>query len=194
MSGTIPFKNKNPKIHDGSYISPFALVSGEVVIEEDVSIWPCAVIRADEGPIILRRSSAVLEHALIEAPEGHPTEIGEKALVSHGAILHGCKVGARSLIGIGAIVLDGALIEEECIIGAGAVLPPSIKVPKRTLMLGIPAKPVREVREKEVQMTLNKLQKIKSKAKEYRNELKKVERTLKIKEMVERSRLQEESL
>jgi len=171
MNGIIPFKNKNPKIHDRSYTSPFALVSGEVVIEKDVSIWPYAVIRADEEPIILRRSSAVLEHALIEAPDGYPTEIGEKALVSHGAILHGCKVGARSLIGIGAIVLDGAVIEGECIIGAGAVLPPSTKVPQRTLMLGIPAKPVREVREREVQMTLNKLQKIKNKAKEYRNEL-----------------------
>jgi len=168
MNGMIPFKNKNPKIHHSSYISPFALVIGEVTIGEDVSVWPYAVVRADEEPIILRRSSAVLEHALIEAPEGHPMEIGEKVLVSHGAILHGCKVGARSLIGIGAVVLDGTLIEEESIIGAGAVLPPSTKVPKRTLMLGIPAKPVRKVSEKEVQTIMDKIEKIKSKSKEYK--------------------------
>jgi len=171
MTGIIPFKGKNPKIHSSSYISPFALVIGEVVIGEDVSVWPYAVIRADEEHITLCRSSAVLEHALIESPKGNPVEIGEKVLVSHGAILHGCKVGAKCLVGIGAVVLDGTLIEEECIIGAGAVLPPSTKVPKRTLMLGIPAKPVRKVFEEEVKIIMDEIERIKSKAKEYKKEV-----------------------
>jgi len=171
MNGIIPFGNKNPKIHDSSYISPFALIMGEVIIREDVSVWPYAVIRADEEPVILHRSSAVLEHALIEAPQGYPTEIGEKVLVSHGAILHGCKVGSRSLIGIGAVVLDGSIIEEECIIGAGAVVPPSTRVPRRTLMLGIPAKPVRKVSKEEIQKIMDEIEKIKSKAKKYKNEV-----------------------
>ncbi|MEM3702949.1 MAG: gamma carbonic anhydrase family protein [Candidatus Bathyarchaeia archaeon] len=171
MARTIPFKGKNPKIHDNSYISPFALIIGDVVIEEDVSVWPYAIIRADEEYVTLGRSSAVLEHVLIESPKGHPVEIGEKVLVSHCAVLHGCKVGSKCLIGIGAIVLDGACLEEECVIGAGAVLPPFTKVPKRTLMLGVPAKPVRKVLDEEIRVIMDDLEKIKEKAKEYKKEV-----------------------
>jgi carbonic anhydrase/acetyltransferase-like protein (isoleucine patch superfamily) len=164
MGGIIPFGNKQPKIHKYSYISQFALLVGAVTVEEGVSVWPYAIVRADEEPITLHMDSAVLEHALVEAPEGHPMEIGEKALVSHGAILHGCTVENRSLIGIGAIVLDGSHIGSECIIGAGSVVPPFTNVPRRTLMLGVPAKLIREVRDDEIETVMKQLEKIKNKA------------------------------
>ena len=167
MGRIIAFGGKKPKIHVSAYIDPTAVIIGDVTIMENVSVWPLSVIRADEEKITIGNDSAILDHVLIEAPKNNPVEIGEKVIVSHCAALHGCKVGDRSLIGVGSIVLDGAIIESECIIGAGAVVPPHTKVPKRALMLGVPAKQVREVSEKEIKMIINEIIKIQRKAKKY---------------------------
>jgi len=102
-------------------------------VEKGASIWPMAVLRASNAQIRIGRGAAVLDLALLEAPEGHPVLVEEEALISHGAIIHGARVQSRALVGIGAIVLDGAVISSGSIIGAGSVIPPGTKIPPNSL-------------------------------------------------------------
>lgn len=168
MENLIAFKGVAPRIHESSYVDPTARVIGDVVIEEGASVWPCSVIRADEEHIVIERFSAVLDHALIEAPKGFPVEVGEYVLVSHGAILHGCKVEEGALIGAGAIVLDGAKVGRGAIVGAGAVDLAGSTVPSKTLMVGVPSKPARTVTVEEAQKVREELNRVINKAAEYR--------------------------
>jgi len=126
-----------------------ARLLGEVEVAEEASVWPLAVLRADSEAIRVKRRAAVLDLALVEAPEGLPVEIGEEAIVSHGAKIHGAVIEPRSLVGIGAIVLDGAVVSRGSIIGAGALVPPRSVIPPDSLVLGVPGKVVRNTTEEE---------------------------------------------
>lgn len=126
-----------------------ARLLGEVEVAEEASVWPLAVLRADSEAIRVGRRAAVLDLALVEAPEGLPVEIGEEAIVSHGAKIHGAVIEPRSLVGIGAIVLDGAVVSRGCIIGAGALVPPRSVIPPDSLVLGVPGRVVRNTTEEE---------------------------------------------
>ncbi len=117
-----------------------------MTIREGANVWNGAVIRGDDDTVVIGARATVLENCVVEAPTGSPVSIGDEAIVSHGAIVHGATVGARALVGIGVIVLDGAEVGEGAIIGSGAVVPPRAVIPPNTLALGIPAKPLREVR------------------------------------------------
>ena len=138
------FKGKTPVIHKSSFIDISARVIGEVVLEEGVSIWPMAVLRADSCGILIARCSAVLDQSLIEAPDDSPVTVGEGSIISHKAVIHGATIGANTLIGIGAIVLDDSTIGEGSIIGSGSVITPRTVVPPNSLVLGSPARIIRE--------------------------------------------------
>ena len=157
-----------PRVPESAYIDPGARVMGAVTLGEEVVVLFGAVIRGDDDTVTIGDRSVVLENTLIEAPKGRPVVIGREVLVSHGAIIHGARIGDGALIGIGAIVLDGAEIGEQAIVAAGAVVTPGKKIPPRTLALGVPAKPVRELTPEEIQRIREELEAVHSKKHLYR--------------------------
>jgi len=155
-----PYGGKKPNIHPDAFVDVSARIIGDVQVDKGASIWPMAVLRADSAEIRIGRCAAVLDLALIEAPEGQPVWVEEEALISHGAIVHGARIGSRSLVGIGAIVLDGALICAGSIVGAGSLVPPGTEIPPNSLVLGIPGKVVRKTTPQERQTILEQLEQL----------------------------------
>ncbi|MBN1389523.1 MAG: gamma carbonic anhydrase family protein [Candidatus Thermoplasmatota archaeon] len=117
---------------------------GKVEISRDCSIWPYAVLRGDEEKIRISERTNLQDGVIIHTDEGFPVSIGKDVTVGHGAILHGCTVGDRCIIGIRSTVLNGAVIGDGCIIAAGAVIIPGTVVPKNSMVVGIPGKVKRE--------------------------------------------------
>lgn len=136
-----------------------AVVTGSVVLGDDVSVWPMAVIRGDVNRISVGARSNIQDGAVLHvsrggehAPDGMPLVLAEEVTVGHGAILHGCTIGRRCLIGMGAIVMDGAVLEDECMVAAGAVVTPGTRIPARTLWRGSPARQARPMDPAELDM------------------------------------------
>ncbi len=167
-NNVIEFEGRRPRIGENVFIDPWARILGDVSIGDNVAVLAFAVIRGDDDTVSIGRGSVILEHALVEAPKGHPVVLGENVLVSHGAIVHGARVGSNSLIGIGARVLDGAVVGEGSIVAAGAVVPPGKEVPPHTIVAGVPAKPVRGVRESDLARVREELEAVHRKALVYK--------------------------
>ncbi len=164
----IDYGDKKPRVDGSVFLAPGSFVLGDVIIKEGSGIWNGAVVRGDDDSVEIGARVTVLENCVVEAPVGSPVKIGDGAIVSHGAIIHGATIGTNVLVGIGAIVLDGATVGEGSIIGAGAVVPPRAVIPPNTLALGIPAKPVREVRDGEVEFVAKERQRLASKVDKYK--------------------------
>lgn len=164
----IPFKGKSPHLEEGVFIDPSSRIIGDVTLGRGSSVWPLAVLRADTEAIVVETNSAILDKALVEAPMGHRVVIEKDVIISHGAILHGATVREGALVGIGAIVLDGAEVGKDCIIASGSVVPPGILIPQGSLAMGIPAKVVRPLSEREMAVTREQLAELKEKSAEYR--------------------------
>lgn len=144
------FKDINPEIHESCFIADSADVIGKVKIDEDASIWFGAVLRGDANSIHIGRGSNIQDNCTVHAnQDGDPTEVGEHVTVGHNVILHGCKVGDYSLIGMGAIILDNAEIGKETIVGAGSLVTQNKKIPSGVLCMGSPAKVIRELTDEE---------------------------------------------
>ena len=142
---------KKPKIAESAFIAPDAAVYGDVRIAEECSIWFHATVRAGEGSVSIGAHTNVQDNCVIHVDKGFDVNIGRNVTIGHGAIVHGCTVGDNSLIGMGAIVLNGAEIGKNCIVGAGALVTQGTVVPDGSLVLGSPAKVVRKVREEEIE-------------------------------------------
>ena len=138
------------KIHPTAYIAPGAVVLGDVTVGEDVGIWYNAVVRGDRGPIVIGRGSNIQDNAMVHLDDPYPVMIGENVTVGHGAIVHGCTVGDNSLIGMGAILMNGAHIGKNCIVAAGALVTQHADIPDGSLVMGSPAKVKRAVTEEEL--------------------------------------------
>ena len=136
---------KRPSVADSAWVAPSADLIAEVVLGEEASIWFGAVIRADNTPIVVGARSNVQEGAMLHSDPGAPLTIGEDCTVGHHAVLHGCTVGNRALIGMGAVVLNNAVIGEGCIVGAGALVTEGKEFPAGHLIVGSPARAVREL-------------------------------------------------
>jgi carbonic anhydrase/acetyltransferase-like protein (isoleucine patch superfamily) len=162
------FDGHSPCIDPQAWVDVSARIIGRVVLEAGVTVWPGAVLRADDEEIRVGRGSAILDLSLLEAPKGHPVVVAPGALVSHQACLHGATVAAGALVGIGAIVLDGAEVGEGALIGAGAVVPPGMRVPAGVLALGTPAKVVRGLTPAERGLVARQLADLAAKAARYR--------------------------
>jgi carbonic anhydrase/acetyltransferase-like protein (isoleucine patch superfamily) len=139
------FEGLIPDVHPSAFIAPTASIVGDVVIEEDASVWYGAVIRGDYSQVIVRRGANVQDGAVIHGPPGEPTEIGEGATVAHNCVVHGAVLGAECLIANGAIVLDGARVGAGSLVAAGAVVPSGMEVPEGVLAAGVPAVVKREI-------------------------------------------------
>ncbi len=134
------FEGREPKISPAAWIAPTATLVGDVTVEEEASIWYGAVVRADFGPIIVRRGANVQDGSILHGGEDPVTEVGEGATVGHLCVVHGAVIGAEALIGNGATVLDGARIGSRALVAAGATVPPGLAVPDGMLAVGVPAR------------------------------------------------------
>lgn len=151
------FKQHCPQVHASAFVDEQAVVIGDVVLGEDVSVWPCAVIRGDVAPIRIGARSNVQDGAVIHAthdglytPGGRGTVVGCDVTIGHGAILHACTIGDEVLVGMHATVLDGAEIGRHALIAAGTLVPPGKKLEGGYLYMGNPARRVRALDEKEI--------------------------------------------
>ncbi len=134
-------KGVSPRLGNSVYLAPNASVIGDVTIGDDSSIWFGAVLRGDVFPIRIGARTNIQDNAVVHVTGGKAaTTIGDDVTVGHLALIHGCTIGNRCLIGMGSIVLDGAIVEDECFIAAGALVPPGMRVARRSLMVGRPAK------------------------------------------------------
>ncbi|MEA3558136.1 MAG: gamma carbonic anhydrase family protein [Candidatus Thermoplasmatota archaeon] len=133
-------KKKEPWIHETCFTSPLSYISGDVRIEKNCSVWPYAVIRGDEDSIRIGSRTNVQDGVIIHVDGGFPINIEEEVSIGHGAILHGCEIGERCIIGIRSTILNGAKIGKGCIVGAGAVITPGSEIPPYSMVLGIPGK------------------------------------------------------
>ena len=133
-----------PKIHESSYIAPTAVIIGDVEISEGVSVWDGAVLRGDVAPIKIGKNTNVQDNVVIHVDYNEPTIIGENVTIGHLATVHGAKIGNNVIVGIHAVVLNRAEIGDGSVIGAGAVVTSGTKIPPRSLVLGIPAKVVKQ--------------------------------------------------
>ena len=141
-----------PTLADGSWTAPSADLIGDVRLARRASVWFGAVIRADNTPIVIGEDSNIQDGAVCHSDPGEPLVIGARVTVGHQAILHGCTVGDDCLIGMGVRILNGAVIEPECIVGAGALITEGKRFPSGSLIVGAPARVVRELTDPERQM------------------------------------------
>ncbi len=151
-----PFLEHAPVLGERVFIDPSAVVLGDVQLGDDSSVWPLVVIRGDMHRIRIGQRSSVqdgsvlhITHAGPYNPDGYPLTIGDDVTIGHKALLHGCTVGNRVLIGMGAIVMDGAVIEDEVVLGAGSLVPPGKTLASGYLYVGSPAKQARPLSDKE---------------------------------------------
>jgi gamma-carbonic anhydrase len=136
---------RRPRVHPDTWIDTSAALIGEVTVEAGASVWPFAVLRGDENRVVVGRDSNVQDGSVLHVTTEHPCLVGAGVTIGHRAVVHGCTVRDHARIGIGAIVLNGALIEEGAQVGAGALVPPGKVVPAGWLVMGVPAKPVRQM-------------------------------------------------
>ena len=129
-----------------------ACVAGNVTLGKGVSVWYNAVIRGDEGPIVVGENTNIQDGAVLHTGIDRLLSIGKGCTVGHNAVVHGCTIGDYVLVGMGSIVMDGARIGDNCIIGAGALVTGKMDAPAGSMLLGSPAKVVRPLREDEIAM------------------------------------------
>ncbi|MFV0278492.1 MAG: gamma carbonic anhydrase family protein [Parahaliea sp.] len=146
------FRGIKPTLGERVFIDPSAVVLGEVSLGDDVSVWPQAVVRGDMHRIQVGARTSIqdgsvlhITHAGPYNPEGWPLEIGEDVTIGHQAILHGCRIGSRVLVGMGAIIMDGAVVEDEVVIAAGALVSPRKHLRSGYLYTGRPAREGRKL-------------------------------------------------
>ncbi len=147
------FQGKTPIVHPSCFLAAGARIIGDVVLEENVSVWFNVVIRGDVERIRIGRNSNIQDNVVIHVTHfKNPTQIGENVTVGHNAVLHGCTILDGALVGIGSAVLDRAVIGEGALVAAGAVVTPHTHIPPGMLAAGVPAKVIRALSDEERQM------------------------------------------
>jgi carbonic anhydrase/acetyltransferase-like protein (isoleucine patch superfamily) len=145
-------KGQSPrrKGSDPAWVAPSADLIGEVLLGERASIWFGAVLRADNTPIAIGNGSNIQDGAILHSDPGSPLTIGDDVTVGHRAILHGCTIGDRVLVGMGATILNGVVIADDSLVGAGALVTEGKRFPPRSLIVGVPAQVKRSLTDAEV--------------------------------------------
>lgn len=139
-----------PQIHESAWVADSAQVMGRIELEQDVSVWFGAVLRGDNEPIRIGRCSNIQDGSVLHSDVGQPMTVGPYVTVGHQAMLHGCTIGEGSLIGIGAIVLNGARIGKNCLVGAGALVTEGKEFADGSMILGSPARVVRQLTSEQI--------------------------------------------
>src|SRR5438876_10805061 len=150
-----------PRVHPSADVDPQPAVIGDVSIDAGASVWPFTVLRGDQdNSVKLGKNSNVQDNSVLHVTPHHPCIVGDNVTIGHRAVVHACMIMNNCRIGIGAVVLNGAVVEEGAQVGAGALVPPGKIVPAGWLVMGVPAKPVR-------QMSPDELEDILRNAREY---------------------------
>lgn len=151
------YKGVSPQLGERVMIDPTSVIIGNVVMGDDVGIWPLVVIRGDVNQVTIGKRTNIqdgsvlhLTHKSAANPQGYPLIVGEDVTVGHKAMLHGCTIGNRVLVGMGAILLDGVVVEDDVMIGAGSLVSPGKRLESGYLYLGSPAKKARPLTEAEI--------------------------------------------
>lgn len=134
-----------PSVHPSAFIAPTATLVGEVIVEEDASIWYNVVLRADYSPIYIRAGANVQDGSVMHGPPDSPAELGPRATIAHGCVVHGASIGAETIVGNGAVVMDGARIGGGSLVAAHSMVPVNAEIPAGVLVAGSPAKVRREI-------------------------------------------------
>ncbi|AZC15483.1 MULTISPECIES: gamma carbonic anhydrase family protein [Pseudomonas] len=150
------YQDHRPKLGERAFVDHSAVVIGDVEIGADSSVWPLTVIRGDMHRIRIGARTSVQDASVLHIthagpfnPEGFPLLIGDDVTIAHKVMLHGCNIGSRVLIGMGSIVMDGAVVEDDVMVGAGSLVPPGKRLASGFLYVGSPVKQVRALTEKE---------------------------------------------
>lgn len=141
------FKGLRPVAHPTAFVHPQATITGNVIIGKNVYIGPGAAIRGDWGEIVLEDGCNVQENCVIHMFPGHTVRLKKGAHIGHGAVVHGATIGKNSLIGMNAVIMDNVEIGDECIVGALSFVKADVKIPKRSMVVGNPARIIKEVSE-----------------------------------------------
>lgn len=151
-----PYKGILPSIGSDNYIDKSAILVGDITLSDDVSIWPLVAARGDVNTITIGTRTNIQDGTVLhvtrkspENPQGYPLIIGSDVTVGHKCMLHGCQLGDRILVGMGAIIMDGAVIEDDVFIGAGSLVPPNKTLLSGYLYVGNPVKQARLLKESE---------------------------------------------
>jgi carbonic anhydrase/acetyltransferase-like protein (isoleucine patch superfamily) len=145
-------EDRKPSIHPSCFVADSAQVIGSIVLEQDASVWFNCVLRGDNDLITIGAQSNVQDGTIIHTDAGLRVNVGPSCTIGHRVMLHGCEIGAFSLVGIGAIVLNRAKIGSYCLIGAGALITEGKEIPDRSLVVGAPGRVVRQLSEAEQRM------------------------------------------
>lgn len=144
------FENKTPSVHPSAYVHPTAVLVGDVSVGADCSVWAYAVLRGDIGSIVIEEGSNIQEHVLIHTSIDSNVHIGKYVTIGHQAIIHGATIEDEVLIGMASILLDHAHIKKHSVVGAGALITSNKTFDQASLLLGSPAKKIKQVSEKEI--------------------------------------------
>ncbi|MBY6837507.1 gamma carbonic anhydrase family protein [Clostridium botulinum] len=145
------FLNNSPNISESVYISETSVIIGDVVIKENSNIWFGAVLRGDEQSISIGSETNIQENVVIHGDGDNNVSVGNGVTIGHGAIIHGCAIGDNVLIGMGAIILNGAKISKNSIVAAGSLITQNKEFEDGSLILGNPAKVIRKLTQEEIQ-------------------------------------------
>lgn len=146
------YEGTRPLVPADAFISPNATIIGDVVLGAQASVWFGAVLRGDVFPIRVGARTNIQDNAVLHVTGGKAaTSVGDDVTVGHQALVHGCTIGSRCLVGMGSILLDNAVVEDECFIAAGALVAPGTRVPSRSLVMGRPGKVVRRLGEADLE-------------------------------------------
>lgn len=145
MNNIYEFNGFRPVVHESAFVHPSAAVTGNVIIGRDVYVAPGAAIRGDWGQIVIKDGCNVQENCTIHMFPGVKVVLEESAHIGHGAIIHGAHIGKNSLVGMNAVVMDHVEVGEECIIGALCFVPEKMEIPRRKIVVGNPAKIIKDV-------------------------------------------------
>jgi carbonic anhydrase/acetyltransferase-like protein (isoleucine patch superfamily) len=143
---------RRPRVHPGAFVDPSAQVIGDVTIDDGASVWPLTVLRGDQDNYVrLGRNSNVQDNSVLHVTPEFACIVGDDVTIGHRCVVHACTIGNNVRIGIGAVVLTGAVVEDDAQVGAGALVPPGKIVPAGWLVMGVPARPVRKMSEEELE-------------------------------------------
>jgi len=153
----VEFGGKRPRIHKTAFVHPTATVIGDVTIGAHSSVWPGAVVRGDFESIRINQYTCIQDNAVVHSGDRYgadgtrylPVEIGNYVIVGHNALIHGCTVEDNCIVGGGSIVFNGARVRKGSLVGLGAVVPHDVEVPPQTIVVGIPARPLRALTDEE---------------------------------------------
>jgi carbonic anhydrase/acetyltransferase-like protein (isoleucine patch superfamily) len=165
---------RRPEVAESAWVADSAQVMGDVALGEGVSVWFGAIARGDSDRIVVGAGSNIQDGCVLHADDGLPLVIGERVTVGHQVMLHGCTIGDESLIGIGATVLNRARIGKHCLVGAGSLVTEGKEFPDGSMIMGSPARVVRQLTPEQIEGLRKSAQHYMDNARWYRKGLKKI--------------------